>query len=155
MATRSKLNWKVLDSLLPLLEKEGWSLDMIAQDWGISLATLEAHLTQEVSMATRKPYPERQYVNWQELDPLIDRSLAEGRNVAAIAKDSVSNRIPFVRISATASRWVHHQHTQAQQNTMVLHKNTVTCQTWYTIVHQKNTIIHPRYTQAHHMRLKF
>ena len=73
MATRSKLNWKLLDTLLPVLEKEGWSLDMIAQDWGIYLARLEAHLIQEVSMATRKPYPERQYANWQELDPLIDR----------------------------------------------------------------------------------
>jgi hypothetical protein len=38
MATRSKPNWKVLDPLLRILEKEGWTLAMIASDWGISLA---------------------------------------------------------------------------------------------------------------------
>jgi hypothetical protein len=59
MATRSKPNWKVLDTLLPVLEKEGWSHAMIAEDWGISPATLEGHLTQEIGMpATSKhDYP--------------------------------------------------------------------------------------------------
>jgi len=41
----------VLDTLLPVLEKEGWSHAQIADDWGISLATLEGHLTQEVPMS--------------------------------------------------------------------------------------------------------
>ena len=47
MATRSKLNWKVLNFLVPILEKEGWSHAMIAEDWGISLASLEGHLDQQ------------------------------------------------------------------------------------------------------------
>jgi hypothetical protein len=34
MATRSKPNWKVLDALLPIFEKEGWSHAQIAEDWG-------------------------------------------------------------------------------------------------------------------------
>jgi len=51
MASRQKPNWKVLDTLLTILEKEGWSHAQIADDWGMSLATLEGHLTQEVSMS--------------------------------------------------------------------------------------------------------
>jgi predicted transcriptional regulator len=35
----------------------------------------------------RKPYPKRQYPNWAELDPAIDRLLKERRTVADIAKD--------------------------------------------------------------------
>jgi hypothetical protein len=38
-------------------------------------------------MANRKPYPKRQYPNWQELDPSIDRLLKEQWTVEAIAKD--------------------------------------------------------------------
>jgi hypothetical protein len=38
-------------------------------------------------MASRKPYPKRQYPNWAELDPSIDRLLAEGWTMEAIAKD--------------------------------------------------------------------
>jgi hypothetical protein len=50
MATRSKSNWKLLKALVPILEKEGWSHAQMAEDWGMSLATLEGHLTQEVGM---------------------------------------------------------------------------------------------------------
>jgi hypothetical protein len=39
------------------------------------------------SMASRKPYSKRQYPNWQELDPSIDRLLKEQWTVEAIAKD--------------------------------------------------------------------
>jgi hypothetical protein len=35
----------------------------------------------------RKPYPKRQYPNWQELDPTIDRLLKEQWTVEDIAKD--------------------------------------------------------------------
>jgi hypothetical protein len=35
----------------------------------------------------RKPYPKRQYSNWAELDPSIDRLLAEDWTMEAIAKD--------------------------------------------------------------------
>jgi hypothetical protein len=38
-------------------------------------------------MANRKPYPKRQYPNWAALDPSIDRLLAEGWTMEAIAKD--------------------------------------------------------------------
>ena len=47
MAPRFKPNGKVLETLLPVLEKEGWSYAQIAEDWGISLATLEGHLAEE------------------------------------------------------------------------------------------------------------
>jgi hypothetical protein len=59
MATRQKPNWKVLDVLLPMLEKEGWSHAQIAADWGIPLATLLGHLTQEGSMSavSKHDYP--------------------------------------------------------------------------------------------------
>ncbi len=59
MATRTKPNWKVLDSLLPVLEQEGWSHAQMADDWGISLTTLERHLIQEVSMSalSKHDYP--------------------------------------------------------------------------------------------------
>jgi hypothetical protein len=59
MATRSKPNWKVLDTLLPVLEQEGWSHAQMAEDWGMSLAILEGHLTQEVSMSalSKHDYP--------------------------------------------------------------------------------------------------
>jgi hypothetical protein len=69
MAGKSKLNWKVLDPLVLVLEKEGWSLAMIAEDWGIALATLEAHLTQEV------PIVKKTDVNWERFDELKAQGL--------------------------------------------------------------------------------
>jgi hypothetical protein len=46
----------------------------------------------------RKPYPKRQYPNWAELDPSIDRLLAEGWNIEEIAKDiGVSEVYPIVK----------------------------------------------------------
>jgi hypothetical protein len=52
-------NWKLLDPLVLVLEKEGWSHAQIAEDWGTSLATLEGHLTQEVGMPSpsKHDYP--------------------------------------------------------------------------------------------------
>jgi hypothetical protein len=69
MAGKSKLNWKVLDPLVLVLEKEGWSLAIIAEDWGIALATLEAHLTQEV------PIVKKTDVNWERFDELKAQGL--------------------------------------------------------------------------------
>ena len=69
MATRSKPNWKVLDTLLPMLEKDGWTLPMIASDWGISLATLEGHLTQGVSIVKKTD------VDWARFDELKAQGL--------------------------------------------------------------------------------
>jgi hypothetical protein len=71
MATRSKPNWKVLDRLLPIFEKEGWSHAQIADDWGMSLTTLEGHLTQEVSMSalSKHDYP----ALFEEFDQRLSR----------------------------------------------------------------------------------
>jgi hypothetical protein len=69
MATRSKPNWKVLDTLLPIFEKEGWSHAQIAEDWAISLTTLERHLTQEVSIVKKTD------VDWQRFDELKAQGL--------------------------------------------------------------------------------
>jgi hypothetical protein len=66
MATRTKPNWKVLDRLLPIFEKEGWSHAQIASDWGISLATLEEHLDQQEGLMA----PPRRYIDWQRFDEL-------------------------------------------------------------------------------------
>jgi hypothetical protein len=79
MATRSKPNWKVLHTLLPIFEKEGWILAMIAEDWGMSLATLEGHLTQEVPMSgsiSKHDYP--------ALFEEYDQRLAGGESPKAI-----------------------------------------------------------------------
>jgi hypothetical protein len=71
MASRQKPNWKVLDTLLPVLEKEGWTLAMIASDWGMSLATLEEHLTQEIEMPvpSKHDYP----ALFEEFDQRLSR----------------------------------------------------------------------------------
>jgi hypothetical protein len=72
MATRAKLNWKVLHRLLPMLEQEGWSHAQIAADWGISLTTLEGHLTQEVTMQSKHDY--------EALTEELERRLASGES---------------------------------------------------------------------------
>jgi hypothetical protein len=74
MATRTKPNWKVLDLLLPMLEKEGWSHAQITDDWGISLATLEGHLTQEGSMSAPLKH------NYPALFEEYDQRLASGES---------------------------------------------------------------------------
>jgi hypothetical protein len=75
---RSRLDWKVLDRLLPFFEKEGWTLPMIASDWGISLATLEKHLTQEVSMPAISKH------DYVALIQEYDQRLASGESSKAI-----------------------------------------------------------------------
>src|SRR5215211_6398276 len=73
MATRpkSKLDWKRLDRLLPIFEKEGWSHAQIVEDWGISLATLERHLDQQEGLMA----PPRRYIDWQRFDKLRAQGL--------------------------------------------------------------------------------
>jgi lambda repressor-like predicted transcriptional regulator len=89
MATRIKPNWKVLDSLLPMLEKEGWSHTQIAEDWGISPATLEKHLTQEATM------PPPRYINWEHFDALKAQGLSMPRisEAMAIPKRTLEDRL--------------------------------------------------------------
>lgn len=72
MATKSKPNWKVLDRLLPIFEKEGWSHGQITDDWDMSLATLEGHLTQEIGM----PVPSKH--DYPALFKEYDQRLASG-----------------------------------------------------------------------------
>ena len=71
MASRQKPNWKTLDPLLTVLEKEGWNHAQIAEDWGMSLATLEGHLNRwEGPM----PAPLRD-IDWQRFDELKAQGL--------------------------------------------------------------------------------
>jgi hypothetical protein len=78
MATRSKPNWKLLKALVPILEKEGWSHTQIAEDWGISLAILEGHLTQEIGMPTPSKH------DYPSLFEEYDQRLAAGESPKAI-----------------------------------------------------------------------
>jgi hypothetical protein len=87
MATRSKPNWKVLDTLPPIFEKEGWTLAMIASDWGISLTTLETHLTQEVSMSAPPKH------DYPALIQEYEQRLASGESKKVIEADFDSRGI--------------------------------------------------------------
>jgi hypothetical protein len=88
MATMTKPNWKVLLALLPILEQEGWSHAQIAQDWGISRASLLGHLTQEVSMPLRE-------IDWQRFDELKAQGLSMQRisEAMAIPKRTLEDRL--------------------------------------------------------------
>jgi hypothetical protein len=69
----------MLDCLLPILEKEGWSHAQIAADWGISLTTLIGHLSQEVSMLSKHDY--------EALTEELERRLSSGEARPAIQAD--------------------------------------------------------------------
>jgi hypothetical protein len=108
MATRSKPNWKVLDPLLLILEKEGWSHAQIADDWGISTATLERHLTQEVLMGAR---PKHDY------DALIEeyeQRLASGESKKSIEADFDSRGIHPRTFQNNRTAW-HKAHPSTPQ----------------------------------------
>jgi len=108
MATRSKPNWKILDSLLPVLEKEGWTLAMIASDWGIFLATLEGHLNRE---GESMPTPLRE-IDWQRFDELK----AQGLPMLRISKEM---EIPEATLRQRAQ-----QRDKAHQSTPEEHQET-------------------------------
>jgi hypothetical protein len=91
MATRPKPNWKVLDPLMPVLEKEGWTLPMIATDWGISLTILEGHLTQETRMPATSKH------DYPTLFEEYDRRLASGESPKAIRATFESRGVNFRR----------------------------------------------------------
>jgi hypothetical protein len=114
MAIRSKPNWKLLDRLLPIFEKEGWSHAQIADDWGISFATLEKHLTQEVLMSAKE-----RDIDWQRFDELKAQGLSYGK----IGKQM---DIPEATIRQRAQRREReHQSTPAEnQETPEVHPST-------------------------------
>jgi hypothetical protein len=99
MATRPKLNWKLLDRLLPLFEQEGWSHAQIADDWAISLTTLERHLTQEVSMSaiSKHDYP--------ALFEEYDQRLASGEPPKAIRATFESRGIVWGTFQNRRTQW--------------------------------------------------
>jgi hypothetical protein len=80
------------------------------------------------SMANRKPYPKRQYPNWAELDPSIDRLLAEGWTVEAIAKDlgikADTVRAHLRKRDATGTPSAHQSTPRAHQDTPEVHHST-------------------------------
>jgi hypothetical protein len=108
MATRSKPNWKVLDRLLTVLEKEGWSHAQIAEDWGISLNTLEGHLNRE---GESMPTPLRE-IDWQRFDELK----AQGLPMLRISKEM---EIPEATLRQRAQR-----RDRAHQSTPEEHQET-------------------------------
>jgi hypothetical protein len=120
MATRSKLNWKVLDPLLLILEKEGWTLDMIASDWGISLTTLERHLTQEVLMPaiSKHDYP--------ALFKEYDQRLAGGESPKEIRAAFESRGVNWGTFQNRRSQWnkAHRSTPEGHQDTPEVHPST-------------------------------
>src|ERR671918_840494 len=114
MATRSKPNWKVLDSLLPMLEKEGWSHAQIAEDWSISPSTLLRHLTQEPSMA-----PRRRAIDWLRFDELKAQGLPMTRISAEMGIPEAT-----LRQSAQRREKEHLSTPEEHQDTLTAHPST-------------------------------
>jgi lambda repressor-like predicted transcriptional regulator len=108
MATRTKSNWKVLDRLLPIFEKEGWSHAQVASDWGISLATLEGHLDQQEGLMA----PPRRYIDWQRFDELKAQGLP-------LLRISAEMGIPEATLRQSAQR-----RDKTHQSTPEAHHNT-------------------------------
>ena len=115
MATRSKPNWKVLDRLLTVLEKEGWTHAQMAEDWGISVATLEGHLSQEVSTVKRRE------IDWQHFDELKALGLSMPRisQEMAIPQRTLEDRVRHRKKEeqTIVQRPVHTMSTGAEQST--------------------------------------
>jgi lambda repressor-like predicted transcriptional regulator len=115
MATRTKSNWKVLDRLLPIFEKEGWSHAQVASDWGISLATLEGHLDQQEGLMA----PPRRYIDWQRFDELKAQGLP-------LLRISAEMGIPEATLRQSAQRRdkTHQSTPEAHHNTPKAHPRT-------------------------------
>ena len=120
MASRQKLNWKVLDTLLPVLEKEGWSHAQIAEDWGMSLAALEGHLTQEIGMPATSKH------NYPALFEEYDRRLSGGESPKAIRATFESRGVNWGTYQNRRSQWhkVHRSTPEAHQATPEVHLST-------------------------------
>jgi hypothetical protein len=149
MATRSKLNWKLLKVLVPILEKEGWSHAQIAVDWGVSLATLEGHLTREVGMPTPSKH------DYPSLFAEYDRRLASGESPKEIRATFESRGIVWGTFQnrRTQAKKVHHSTPQEHQDTPEAHLSTPD-EPGLWLVHSgtpEHTEISPdeQYTQVH------
>jgi hypothetical protein len=120
MATRSKPNWKLLDRLLPIFEKEGWSHAQIADDWGMSLATLEGHLTQEIGM----PVPSKH--DYPALFEEYDQRLASGESPKEIRATFESRGVNWGTYQNRRSQWnkAHRSTPEERQDTPEAHQST-------------------------------
>jgi len=120
MATRSKPNWKLLDRLLPIFEKEGWSHAQIADDWGMSLATLEGHLTQEIGM----PVPSKH--DYPALFKEYDQRLASGEPPKEIRATFESRGVNWGTYQNRRSQWnkAHRSTPKERQDTPEAHQST-------------------------------
>jgi hypothetical protein len=120
MATRSRLNWKVLDTLLPIFEKEGWSHAQIAEDWGMSLATLEGHLTQEIGM----PVPSKH--DYPALFEEYDQRLASGEPPKEIRATFEYRGVNWGTYQNRRSQWnkAHRSTPKERQDTPEAHQST-------------------------------
>jgi hypothetical protein len=120
MATRSKPNWKLLDRLLPIFEKEGWSHAQIADDWGMSLATLEGHLTQEIGM----PVPSKH--DYPALFEEYDQRLASGEPPKEIRATFESRGVNWGTYQNRRSQWnkAHQSTPKERQDIPEAHQST-------------------------------
>jgi hypothetical protein len=99
MAIKSKPNWKVLDCLLTVLEKEGWSHAQIADDWGMSLSTLEGHLTQEIGMPATSKH------DYPALFEEYDRRLSAGESPKEIRTTFESRGVNWGTYQNRRTQW--------------------------------------------------
>jgi hypothetical protein len=99
MVTRTKPNWKVLDRLRPILEHEGWSYTQMADDWGIALATLEGHLTQEIRMPATSKH------NYPALFEEYDQRIAGGQSPKEIRTTFESRGINWGTFQNRRTQW--------------------------------------------------
>jgi len=120
MATRFKPNWKLLDRLLPIFEKEGWSHAQIADDWGMSLATLEGHLTQEIGMAVPSKH------DYPALFEEYDQRLASGEPPKEIRATFESRGVNWGTYQNRRSQWnkAHRSTPKERQDTPEAHQST-------------------------------
>jgi hypothetical protein len=120
MVTRARLNWRVLDTLVPVLEKQGWTLAMIASDWGMTLSILEAHLRPEVSMSaiSKHDYP--------ALIDEYDQRRASGESHQAIRATFESRGINWGTFQnrRTQAKKAHPSTPQEHQETPKVHHST-------------------------------
>jgi hypothetical protein len=143
MATRSKPNWKLLDRLLPIFEKEGWSHAQIADDWGMSLAILEGHLIQEIGM----PVPSKH--DYPTLFEEYDQRLANGESPKEIRRTFESRGVNWGTYQNRRSQWnkAHrstpeaHQSTPEEPDLSMVHSGTPE--------HPSTPEVHPELSPSH------
>ena len=144
--SRSRLNWKLLRVLVPILEKEGWSHAQMASDWGIALATLEGHLTQETRMS-----PPR-YIDWERFDELKAQGLS-------LRRISAEMGIPEATLRQSAQRREKaHQSTPQAPKLWTVHPGTpepteIASEEQYTQEHL-STLPDADATEVHHGTLE-